>query len=132
MPPEELTTAQQILQRVVPLVLAVLIAAVSIELIRRRKLREEYAMLWIVASLVLLLFAVWPRLLGIISKLVGIDYQSTMFIISFGFLALMVIHYAVVISRLSEDTRQVSQRMAMLQRKLEELTGEEMDQDEAD
>ena len=51
------------LQRIVPLAVAVVIVLFTIELIRRRKLREEYAMLWLAASIVLTLFAVFPRLL---------------------------------------------------------------------
>ncbi len=44
------------LQRLVPLVIALAVGAFVVELIRRRKLREEYAMLWICASIALLVF----------------------------------------------------------------------------
>ncbi|MDY6914032.1 MAG: DUF2304 domain-containing protein [Planctomycetota bacterium] len=109
--------------QVLPLTAAVLIALVTIELVRRRKLREEYAMLWIAASAVLLVFAIFPRLLWYVSGAIGLVYHTTMIILCFSFLSLVVIHLSVIISRNSEDTRQMAQRIAMLERELEELRG---------
>lgn len=112
----EITT----LQRVLPALAALLIAGVTIELIRRRRLREEYAMLWIAASVLLVVFAIYPRLLLFISQALGIFYLTTLVLLCFSFLALMLLHLAVSVSRSGEDIRQLAQRLALLERRIEE------------
>lgn len=113
----------RMVQRILPLAAAMLIGLVTFELIRRRKLREEYAVLWILASVVLVVFALFPKLLWYISETLGLFYLTTMVLICFGFLALVVLHLSVVISRSMEDNRQIAQRIAMLERKIEQLGG---------
>ena len=116
--PNNITIHHQVL----PLTAAVLIVLFTLELVRRRKLREEYAMLWIAASAVLLAFAIFPRLLWYLSDTIGLVYHTTMIILCFSFLSLVVIHLSVVISHNAEDTRQMAQRIAMLEHKLEQLS----------
>ncbi len=110
-----------ILQRLVPLVLAIAVVAFVVELIRRRKLREEYAMLWICASVVLLVFAVAPQLLWWIAKVTHVDYQTLMLLLSFCFLSLVIVHLSVAVSRTSDDLRKLAQRMALLEQELCQL-----------
>ena len=50
-------------QRLFAILMAVLIVGGTVELIRRRKLREEYAMLWVCASAAVVVFAIFPNLL---------------------------------------------------------------------
>jgi hypothetical protein len=107
--------------RVVAFAAALVVVAATIELIRRRKLREEYAMLWIAASAGLLVLGLFPQIIWHVSRALGVYYLTLMVILAFGFLALVVIHFAVVITRMGEDSRQMAQRMAMLQHELERL-----------
>lgn len=102
-------------QRIIPFLVAVVIAVTTVELIRRRKLREEHAMLWLFASSVLVLFAIFPKLLIIISGWLGINYLTTLFLATFSFLMLIALGQAMVISRLTEDLRQTAQRVALLE-----------------
>lgn len=117
-----LAAAQNItpVQRIIPFVAAVVVVVMTVELIRRRKLREEYAMLWMFASLVLLIFAAVPRLLWWISRAVGVYYLTVMIILIFTFLSLVVLHLAMAISRSTDDTRRLAQRLALLERELDE------------
>jgi hypothetical protein len=110
------------LQRTIPATVALIIVLLTLELVRRRKLREEYAMLWLAASAVLVVFAMFPKLLWIISNWLGVYYLTTLVILSFGFLSLVVVHFAVVISRMSESARQTAQRVALLEQKIEQLS----------
>ena len=110
-----------IIQRLVPLVAAALIAGMTVELIRRRKLREEYAMLWITASVVLVVFAVVPHLLFWLSMAIGVYYITIMVIIMFSFLSLLIIHLSMSASKTEDDTRKIAQRTAVLEEKLERL-----------
>ena len=108
-------------QRVLPLSAAIIITLVTVELIRRRKLREEYSLLWFLASVVLMVFGIWPELLLWASVVTGVYYLTIMIVICFGFLSLMVLHLAMVVSRSADDSRKLAQRLALMERKLEEL-----------
>ncbi len=111
-------------QRLVPILLALFIAAATIEFIRRRKLKEEFAILWCLASLVFLVFGLFPKLLWIISSWFGIFYLTTLVLAGFGFLSLVTIHFAMVISRLSDENAKLAQRMVMLDEEISRLGGE--------
>jgi len=110
-----------ILQRIIPIILSLLIVISTIELIRRRKLREELAILWILASLVLLAFAVYPNLLWIISRWLGMFYLTTMVLAGFAFLSMVMIHMATTLSALSAKNSRVAQRLALLEERLSQL-----------
>jgi len=105
-------------QRIVPLAIAVIVVVFVVELIRRRKLREEYAMLWISASGVLLVFAVVPQLVMWAAGLLGVYYITLMLLLSFCFLSLVIVHLSVAVSRASDDLRKLAQRTALLEEEL--------------
>jgi len=119
-------------QRLLPLAASILITVVTVELVRRRKLREEYAMLWLSASGVLLAFAIFPRLLFYLSKMLGLFYLTTMVVLCFSFLALVMVHLAMVVSRMADQNRSMAQRMALLEQRLEQLSGKAPPADEPD
>src|SRR6266540_3827188 len=85
------------------------------ELLRRRRLIERYALLWLGSSLVLLLLSIWTGLLEIISKAVGIIYPpNALFMIAFGFVIVLLLHFSLAISRLSGETKVLAQKIARL------------------
>src|SRR6185503_3394780 len=94
------------------------------ELLRRRRLIERYALIWLMSALVLLGLAVWKDLLEIISKTMGIVYPpNALFMIAFGFVLLLLLHFSIAISRLSGETKVLAQVVARLDRELRELRG---------
>jgi hypothetical protein len=101
------------------------------ELIRRRRLKEEYSLLWLLSGIVILIFSIFPNLLGIISKVMGMYYLTALFVISFLFLLLIVLHFSTVISGLSERNKELTQEFSILDfsfkeldKRFHELTGE--------
>lgn len=111
---------EPITRRVVPLALALIVLLVTAEMIRRRQLREEYAMLWLGASVLMLVFAIFPSIVIWLSRELKVNYLTIVVLGLFLFLALIVMHFAMVISRQSEEIRQLAQRMAILSQKLQE------------
>ena len=91
------------------------------ELIRRRKLKEEYSLLWLLSGLVILAFSVFPKMLAVISRTIGVYYLTALFLISFSFLLLIVLHFSTVISRLSEQNKELAQELSILEFKFKEL-----------
>ena len=98
--------------------------AIVFELVRRRRLMERYALLWLFASAVLLLLAVWRGLLEQIASTIGIYYApSALFVIAFGFILILLLHFSLVISRLADQNKVLAQRLGMLQQRLDAQEG---------
>ena len=85
------------------------------DLIRRSMLKEQYALLWLFSSVVLLLLSIWRSLLDKVAKMAGVAYPpSLLFLMAFIFLLLIVLHFSVVISRLSEKNKKLAQEIALI------------------
>lgn len=108
-------------QRVEVLILTVAICALIFELIRRKRLMERYAILWLVAGITVLVLGVWQGLLTTVSHAVGIYYPpSALFAVAFVFVLVILMHFSITVSRLSDQNKILAQRLALLQRLLDE------------
>ncbi|MBN1826789.1 MAG: DUF2304 domain-containing protein [Candidatus Eisenbacteria bacterium] len=94
---------------------------IILELIRKGKLAEEYSLLWIATGAVLLLLSIWRGILDAFARVVGVYYPpSALFLVGFGFMLLLILHFSIVLSRLTRNNRNLAQTVALLERKLEE------------
>lgn len=94
--------------------------ALVFELVRRRRLMERYALLWLFSAAVLLMLAVWRGALDELARTVGIYYApSALFAIAFGFVLVLLLHFSLVISRLADQNKVLAQRLGMLQQRLD-------------
>ncbi len=108
--------------RMVALVVSIGLLLLIVELVRRRKLREEYSWLWLLTASTILLLAVWFDLLKWITVLVGaIIPSSTIFMLAFLFLIFISLHFSVVISRLTNHNIELAQRYALLELEINEV-----------
>jgi len=111
---------------ILSIVASIFVIVLIVTLIRQRKLREEYAIVWLAGSVVLLVFAVWRDLLDLIADLVGVYYApAILLLVGIFFAALIFLHFTVVISRQTDQTKAMAQEIAILKAKLERLTGQE-------
>ena len=92
------------------------------ELIRSRRLRERYALLWLVAGITLLVLSLWRSSVNTIAGWAGVrGYPpAVLFAVGLLFVILVLLHYSTVISRLSDQNVVLAQRLALLETKLEE------------
>jgi len=95
----------------------------TFELIRKNRLREEYAILWLFTGIVVLVFSLWPEFLlsQFFARITGLFYLTAVVIIAFLFLLLIVLHFSVVISKLTNQNKELAQRYALLELKINEL-----------
>jgi hypothetical protein len=92
---------------------------VVLELVRRRRLMERYALLWLLSAIVLLGLAAWREGLHQVSKALGIAYPpNALFFVAFGFILVVLLHFSSVISRLSDQSKVLAQRQALLEERL--------------
>lgn len=95
---------------------------IVLELVRRRRLFERYALLWLLSAVVLLGLSVWGGLLEAVADTLGVDYPpSALFLIAFGFILLLLLHFSVVISRLSDQTKVLAQRLSLAEERIDSL-----------
>lgn len=98
-----------------------LIILFIVESIRKKKLREEYALIWLTSGITLLFFGIWPELLFIVSRILNLHYLSTLFLIAFVFLILIVLHFSIIISKLSDRTKILMQELSLLRFEIEQI-----------
>jgi len=115
-------SSTETLQRVGVIGIAVLMFLVVVELVRRRRLMERYALLWLTAAVTLLVMAIWRGLLTTVSADLGIHYPpSTLFAVGFGFIVALALSLSLVISRLADQNKRLAQHVALLAKRVEEL-----------
>ncbi len=96
-------------------VISLVTLAVIVELVRRRKLREEYALLWILTSVGMILLSSWYGLVEWLTRISGaVTPTTTLFIFGLVFLLLISVHFSTVLSRLSQQVRRLAQEVAIL------------------
>ncbi len=89
-------------------------------LLRSRRIREKYVVLWIVLAVGVLVLSVFPQAAFTISDLVGIQTPSNLVLASAVFVLLMVcIHLSVAVSHLEEAQRRLVEESAILRLELE-------------
>jgi len=112
-------------QRIEVIALAIVVCGLMFELIRRRRLKERYALLWLAAGITLLVLALWKGLLTKLAHAAGISSMPlALFSVAFLFVVAMLVHFSMTISRLSDQNTLLAQRLALLRERLEQRDGQ--------
>ena len=99
---------------------SLLLLLVVFELIRSRRLRERYALLWLATGVVLLVLSAWRDGLNTIARWLGVTGYppAVLFAVGILFVVLVLLHYSTVISKLADQNTILAQRLAILESKL--------------
>lgn len=101
---------------------AVLTLVVLFEMLRRQRLREKYALIWVVVALSTVVLVVFPGLLTRASDLVGVQVPANLLFFAASMLLLLLsIQFSYEIGRLEDRTRTLAEEVALLTLKLEQL-----------
>ncbi len=111
-------------QHLTLIALAVAVLAVTLELIRRRRLRETYALLWLATGLALLAVGLFPGVLYWLQGRLGLGIPVLLMFLCFVFLTAIVLQYSIVLSRQAETDRALVQELALLRAELERLAAD--------
>lgn len=86
-----------------------------LEMVRRRKLREEYSILWLAGSVVILVLSIKQDWLVGLAHAAGIAYPpSFLFLVGILFILLILIHFSIAISKLHQMNKKMAQEIALL------------------
>jgi cell division protein FtsW (lipid II flippase) len=107
-------------------VASIVLLLVVFELIRSRRLRERYALLWLLTGIVLLVLSLWRGGLNTIAGWVGIETYppAVLFAVASLFILAVLLHYSTVISKLSDQSTILAQRVALLEAELRSRDGD--------
>ena len=93
---------------------------VLFELLRRKHLREKYAITWVVVSLMTLFVAAFPAVLYWLSDLIGVVGPSNLlFFIASMVLLIISVHHSYELGRLEDRTRTLAEEVALLRLQVE-------------
>jgi hypothetical protein len=109
-------------QQVFALVASVALLVFIVEMVRRRRLREEYSWLWIVTGVAIFVLSIWFGLLKWLTYLIGaVTPVSTFFVFGILFLVVTNVYFSIKISTLTTQVKNQAQRLAILDHYVEEL-----------
>ena len=105
---------------------SLVLLAVVFELIRRRRLRERYALLWLATGVALLALSIWREGLNTMAAWAGVKGYppAVLFAVGLFFIIVVLLHYSTVISKLADQSAVLAQRVALLEAELREQQSE--------
>ncbi len=105
--------------QMIAIAISILFLLYIIRLIIKGKLREEYSIVWIVCTVVLIVFSFWRNGLDVVSNLVGI-YAPPNLVFTAAIFAIFIylLHLSVVVSKLQSQSKQLAQEIALLKEKI--------------
>ena len=102
--------------QIVAIVATAALFVILLDLVRRRRMLERYAILWLFCAVALFGLSVWKQLLTELAHAVGIFYApSALFVIAFGFVLVLLLHFSIAVSKLAEQNKVLAQRLALLE-----------------
>jgi hypothetical protein len=109
-------------QQIFALVVSLLVFIFTIEMVRKKRLREEYSVLWLSTSLTMFVLVIKYDWLVALTTMIGAGLPtSTLFFGSIIFLILLAVQFSIKISKLADQLKDLVQDNALMRRELEEL-----------
>lgn len=104
---------------------SLLLTLIVLELIRGRRLKERYALLWLATGLVLFVLSVWRGGLNTIAGWFGVATYppAILFAVMMLFVIVVLLHYSTVLSKLADQNTTLAQRLALLEQQVEQSRG---------
>jgi hypothetical protein len=105
---------------IIGVIASVLLILVVFELVRGRRLKERYALLWLLTGAVLLVLSAWRDALNTIAGWLGVTGYppAVLFAVATLFILLVLLHYSTVISKLTDENVELAQRIALLEERI--------------
>ncbi|MEX6688787.1 DUF2304 domain-containing protein [Danxiaibacter flavus] len=105
--------------QVITIIASLLFLSYITRLILKGKLREEYSIVWIVCTTILITFSFWRDGLGIMARLFGV-YEAPNLVFTGAIFAILIylLHLSVVVSRLHAQNKDMAQQIALMKEKM--------------
>jgi hypothetical protein len=108
--------------QLVSIVVSAALLVTIIELVRRRRLSEEYSFIWIVCAVALFALSLWRNLLDLAASALGVHYPPAVLLLVLTFFVVIVsLYFSVVVSRHRQDIQKLVEELALLEEQLRQL-----------
>lgn len=110
------------LVQLVAVIVSAALLALVLELVRRRKLTEEYSLIWILCAIALFALSLWRDLLHVAARGLGVYYPPALLLLALtGFVFLVSLYFSVVISRQRQEIERLVEEIALLDADMRQL-----------
>jgi hypothetical protein len=112
---------------IVGVVASLILILVVLELVRGRRLKERYALLWLATGAALLVLSAWRGGLNTVAGWLGVTGYppAVLFAVATLFILLVLLHYSTVVSKLTDENVELAQRIALLEERVDRLAAGE-------
>lgn len=116
----------------IALVAAVVTIGVMVELLRRRQLRQKYALMWVLVGVVVLVVAITPSTFNAVAHRLGvINPPDLLVVLAALFLLLVCVQFSWEVGRLEDRSRRLAEELALLRKEIEDVVRRRSDAQEA-
>ena len=107
-------------QQIFALIVSAMVFVIVIDMVRKRRLREEYSVLWLLTSVLMFVLIFRYEWLVSLTDLIGAGLPTTtLFLSSIIFLMLLSVQFCIKISQLTEQVKILSQENALMKHEIE-------------
>ena len=99
---------------------------IVLELVRRRMIKEKFALLWVISVVFLLIFSLWGNLLELLAKILGIYYPPAVLLpLMLFFGVVLFLYFSVIATKQDEKIKNLTQQISILEERLREIEEKE-------
>lgn len=114
--------AMPLQQQIFALIVSVMVFIVVVDMVRRRRLREEYSVLWLLTSVIMFVLVFRYEWLVALTTAIGAGLPTTtLFLFSIIFLMFLSVQFCIKISKLTDQVKNLSQENALMKLDIENL-----------
>ena len=93
-----------------------------VELIRRKKIKESFSLLWLFFGVMLLVFSIWRKGLEYFAALAGIAYPpSALLLVFVAAVFFIMIQFSVILTKVSDQNKRLAQELSLLRHEIDTL-----------
>ena len=97
------------------LLIVVVMEVLVLAQVRNQKMKEKYAALWLIVGVIMIVLALFPKLLDTLSRLVGIETPvNLLFLLAIIMLMGISLHLTLAISKITDDMRTLAEEVAIM------------------
>lgn len=108
--------------QIISIIGSLVLLFIIFSLMKTKKLKEEYSLLWLIFAIIFLMLSIWKNALDWIAALVGIDYSpAALFLILIMAIFIIMVEFSIIISKQSEWIKRTAQDIGILRLEIEEM-----------
>lgn len=111
--------------QLIAILVSLILIGIIVELIRRKQLKVEYSVFWFLVAILSLIFSLWQGVLKKLAEFLGaLSPLGVLVILGFGSITLILLYLSIIISKISNEKKDIFKELSIMKWKLERLNKE--------